>query len=239
MCGSEKLILKFVAKTIHEIYKQYILGNHSGQSYFHINHISFCNEVNLVIFNMAFHLFCVKNCIVIGKVYCNDNIMNIHKICFISYIICFWLSTWSNNGSDMFCCSVGSDMFWWWFFCVDLVTTWTLERLWSTWEFYVRALILNVHNIVSKKSLNFPSFSALKYLNEISIKFTFFKGIHCVKSVRIRSNSGPYFPVFGLITERYEVSLRIQSKCRKIRTRTISNTYTFYAAIDDLSGISS
>ena len=34
---------------------------------------------------------------------------------------------------------------------------------------------------------------------------------HCVKNVRIRSNSGPYFPAFGLNTERYSVSLRIQS----------------------------
>ena len=33
---------------------------------------------------------------------------------------------------------------------------------------------------------------------------------HFVKSVRIRSFSGPYFPAFGLKTERYTVSLRIQ-----------------------------
>ena len=33
--------------------------------------------------------------------------------------------------------------------------------------------------------------------------------IHCVKSVRIRSFSGPYFPAFGLNTERYSVSLCI------------------------------
>ena len=38
---------------------------------------------------------------------------------------------------------------------------------------------------------------------------------HCVKSVRIRSFSGPYFSAFGLNTDRYEVSLRIQSKCGK------------------------
>ena len=31
--------------------------------------------------------------------------------------------------------------------------------------------------------------------------------------------SGPYFSAFRLDTERYEVPLRIQSKCRKIRTR--------------------
>ena len=29
---------------------------------------------------------------------------------------------------------------------------------------------------------------------------------YCVKSVRIRSFSGPYFPTFGLYTERYETS---------------------------------
>ena len=31
--------------------------------------------------------------------------------------------------------------------------------------------------------------------------------------------SGPYFPAFGLNTERYEVPLRIQFECGKIRTR--------------------
>ena len=31
--------------------------------------------------------------------------------------------------------------------------------------------------------------------------------------------SGPYFPVFGLNTERYGVSLRIQSEYGKIQTR--------------------
>ena len=31
--------------------------------------------------------------------------------------------------------------------------------------------------------------------------------------------SGPYFPAFGLNTERYGLSLRIQSECGKIRTR--------------------
>ena len=35
---------------------------------------------------------------------------------------------------------------------------------------------------------------------------------HCVKSVRVRSYFGPDFPIFGLNTERYEVSLRIQSR---------------------------
>ena len=51
----------------------------------------------------------------------------------------------------------------------------------------------------------------------------------CVKSVRIRSFSGQYFPVFGLHTERYSVSVRIQSQCRKIQTRKTPNTDTFNA----------
>ena len=55
--------------------------------------------------------------------------------------------------------------------------------------------------------------------------------IHCAKSVRIRSFSGPYFPAFGLNTERYGVSVRIQSECGKIRTRKTPNTDTFYAVI--------
>ena len=36
---------------------------------------------------------------------------------------------------------------------------------------------------------------------------------------KYRVFSGPYFPAFGLNTERYGVSLRIQSECGKMRTR--------------------
>ena len=52
---------------------------------------------------------------------------------------------------------------------------------------------------------------------------------HCVKSVHSRSFSGPYFPAFRLNTGRYSMSLRIQSKCGKIRTRITTNTDTFHA----------
>ena len=44
---------------------------------------------------------------------------------------------------------------------------------------------------------------------------------HCVKGVHFRSYSGPYFPAFGLSTERYGVSVRIESKCGKMRSRII------------------
>ena len=53
--------------------------------------------------------------------------------------------------------------------------------------------------------------------------------MHCMKRVCIRSYSGPYFPAFGLNTERYGVSRRSQSECGKIRTTITLNTDTFFA----------
>ena len=52
---------------------------------------------------------------------------------------------------------------------------------------------------------------------------------HCVKSVHIRSYSGPYFPAFELNTERYGLFLRIHSEFGKMRTRITPNTDTFHA----------
>ena len=52
---------------------------------------------------------------------------------------------------------------------------------------------------------------------------------HYVKNVRIRSYSGPYFPAFGLNTDRYGVSLRVQSECGKMRTRITPNTDIFHS----------
>ena len=49
------------------------------------------------------------------------------------------------------------------------------------------------------------------------------------KSVHIKSFSGPYFSAFGLITERYGVSLCIQPECGKIPSRKIHNTDTIHA----------
>ena len=58
-----------------------------------------------------------------------------------------------------------------------------------------------------------------------------FNDMRCAKSVRIRSYSGPHFPAFALKTERYEISLPIQSECGsecgKMRTRITPNTDTF------------
>ena len=59
--------------------------------------------------------------------------------------------------------------------------------------------------------------------------------IYCVKSVRICSYSGPHFPAFGLNTERYKVSLHIQSKCGTMWTRIIQNKDIFQAVITTFS----
>ena len=53
-------------------------------------------------------------------------------------------------------------------------------------------------------------------INKIFIFLThFYHGDLCVKGVRIQSYFGPHFLAFGLNTERYGVSLRIQSKYGK------------------------
>ena len=50
-----------------------------------------------------------------------------------------------------------------------------------------------------------------------------------MKSVRIRSFAGPYFPAVGPNMVKYGVSLRIQSEWGKKRTRKTPNTDTFHA----------
>ena len=52
---------------------------------------------------------------------------------------------------------------------------------------------------------------------------------NCMKSVRIESLSGSYFTAFGLNTERYGVSVCIQSKCGNKRSRKTPSTDTSYA----------
>ena len=52
-----------------------------------------------------------------------------------------------------------------------------------------------------------------------------------MKRLLIWSFSGPYFPIFGLNTEKYSVSLGNQSECEKIRARKTPNTDTFHAVL--------
>ena len=53
----------------------------------------------------------------------------------------------------------------------------------------------------------------------------------CLKSVRIWSHSGPFFPAFGLNTGRYSVSLRVQSEWGEMWTRMAPNASTCYAVL--------
>ena len=55
--------------------------------------------------------------------------------------------------------------------------------------------------------------------------------LNCIKHVRIRKYSGPHFSAFRLNTERYRISVRIQSVCGKMRTRIFPNTSTFHGVL--------
>ena len=54
---------------------------------------------------------------------------------------------------------------------------------------------------------------------DLHIFWMTWKILHYVKSVQKRSFVWSVLPAFGQNTDRYSVSLRIQSKCGKIRTR--------------------
>ena len=70
---------------------------------------------------------------------------------------------------------------------------------------------------------------------QVFLKEIFFifrkKHVQYLKSVLTRSYPGQHFPALGLNTEKYGVSLRIQSECGKTRTRITSNRDTFYAVV--------
>ena len=58
----------------------------------------------------------------------------------------------------------------------------------------------DLHHIPVERSKTIRSLSVV-----ISLYLNAWDDFHCVKSGRIRSFSGPYFPAFGLHTERYRV----------------------------------
>ena len=85
-------------------------------------------------------------------------------------------------------------------------------------------------------------YAFLEFSKRNLIRWHFFVGNSCntvllveneKKNVSLRENCPysefpcPYFPAFGLNTERYSVSLRIQSECGKIQTSKTPNTGTF------------
>ena len=70
-----------------------------------------------------------------------------------------------------------------------------------------------------------------QFLDYIVVKYKSSHPERYIESICIWSFSGLHIPSFGLNTEIYIVSLRIQSKCGKIRTRKTFNTSTLHAAV--------
>ena len=104
---------------------------------------------------------------------------------------------------------------------------WFLKAIWLGMKLFIFHYITGCLKLMCKGVWDLgKSSKKKKTLQNIS------RGGHYVKCIRIRSFSGRYFSTFRLNTERYRVSLGIQSKCGKIRTRKTTNTDTFHA-VDD------
>ena len=89
---------------------------------------------------------------------------------------------------------------------------------------------LRIWSHLLKKSLmkNFIFCAVHILLSFSSQEITLLLLCYCVKSVRILSYSGPYFPALRLNMEIYEVSFHIHPECGKIRIRITLNTDTLY-----------
>ena len=93
-----------------------------------------------------------------------------------------------------------------------------LQALWKRninrpW-FYEMRFFLIFESHKTKTNSGFTKISSMRELVEsrVTVNYTAWK----VSKYRVFS--GPYFLTFGQNTERYSVSLRIQSECEKIRT---------------------
>ena len=117
----------------------------------------------------------------------------------------FW-KWWSISES-----SIKDHMFLVWkiMFPIDL-----MKRYKMTLQFKNLNDILNFHDLLDLFRFLFKILRLLREWNEDDIS-------HSVKSIRIRSFYGPYFPTFRLNKERYSV-------CGKMRTRETPNTDTFH-----------
>ena len=68
----------------------------------------------------------------------------------------------------------------------------------------------------------FKLFPCINHFAPIPLSHLWYNFNHCVKSVHIRSYSGPYFPAFGLNMDRYSV-LRISPYSVRMRENTDQN----------------
>ena len=71
----------------------------------------------------------------------------------------------------------------------------------------------NLFYLIVRLNISTLEQNQIKYFPKVITKVTAWK----VSKYEVFS--GPYFPAFGLDTERYGISLHIQSECGKIRTR--------------------
>ena len=101
------------------------------------------------------------------------------------------------------------------------------KRMVTSW--FIKSIMYFLHLLLfvsyKKLAINMFKCSRLTCIDYRKVLFI----LHCVICVCIQSYSGPHFPAFGLNTERYSLSLRIQIECGKMRTRITPNTDTFHA----------
>ena len=114
-----------------------------------------------------------------------------------------------------------------------------LPPIWKSWWVVIRVSHSQNHMAVWSRDLarlrdKLKPFY-LQYHRAYSHHIWWSVDLHYVRSVRIRSYSGLHFPAFRLNTERYSVSLRIQSECGKMRARKNPNTDTFHAVLSWLT----
>ena len=110
--------------------------------------------------------------------------------------------------------------------------TFSEDELFHNEDIYRRATFQNSYFYkASNISQQLPFQKSIFLRKSIFSRTYFSRDLHCVKSVPIRSFSSPYFPAFGLNTDRLSVSLRIQSECRKIWIRITPNTDSFYSVL--------
>ena len=94
---------------------------------------------------------------------------------------------------------------------------------------------VHVFLVISAPLKKFKTLSNKTNQSQMNLSCYFCEMYYCVKSIHIRSFSGPYFSAFGLNSEIYGVSLRIHSECGKIWTRKTPNADTFHARFSNIT----
>ena len=78
-----------------------------------------------------------------------------------------------------------------------------------------RKICIKIYRLDPVKFLSAPGLAWQTALKKTEVKLELLTDIHCVKSVHVWSYSGPYFPAFGLNTERMEYLFVFSSNAGK------------------------